>query len=458
MVQTRSGPRCPNCQTPLSVRVEQLVDAERDPGAKARLLSGALNRVRCPTCGWDGLLAAPLVYHDPGKELLLTYMPLELGLSKPDQERIVGQIINEAISRLPAERRKAYLLTPQAVLTHQSLIERVLEADGVTREQLDEQRARIRLLEDLLRAPEESLPAFVAEHDAELDDLFFQLAGLSLQTARDTRAAQAAGQRLEQALELCTYGKRIAARQAEVQAAAESLGRIQEPVTREAVLDLLVQAPSEDRVSALAALARPVLDYGFFQILSDRIEAAQGDERQRLTALRGRLLLITQEVDAAQEARVAAAGAVLQSLVRANDLDAAIREALPAIDDLFMSVLAANLEAARQRNDTSAVQALERIDRRLQELIRDSLPPSLRLAQDVVEEEDESAARKRIDESDEAVSPEFLSTLLAMAGRLGEAGDAEGASRLERLHRHAVGASMRRKMEGGATAGPPATG
>lgn len=453
MVQLRSGPRCPNCQTPLSVRIEQLIEAERDPGAKARLLSGSLNRVRCPTCGWDGLLAAPLVYHDPAKELLLTYMPLELGLPKAEQERIVGQLINEAIAHLPAERRKAYLLTPQAVLTHQSLVERVLEADGITREQLDEQRSRIRLLEDLLRTPDESLEAFVAEHDAELDDLFFQLASLSLQTARDSRAAQAAGQHLERALELSSYGKRIAARQAEIQAAAESLGRIPEPVTREAVLDLLTQAPTEDRVSALATLARPVLDYAFFQTLSERIETAQGGEKDRLTSLRARLLRITQEVDAAQEARVAAAGAALQALVRADDLDAAIRQALPAIDDLFMSVLAANLEAARQRNDAASLQALERVDRRLREIIRDSLPPSLRLAQEVVEEDDEEAARRRIDESPDSVDPEFLSTLLAMAGRLTEAGETEAAARLERLHRHAVGGSMRRKMQGGGESG-----
>jgi hypothetical protein len=54
------------------MRIEQLVDAESDPGSKARLLSGALNRVRCPVCSWEGQLAAPLVYHDPAHELLLT--------------------------------------------------------------------------------------------------------------------------------------------------------------------------------------------------------------------------------------------------------------------------------------------------------------------------------------------------------------------------------------------------
>ena len=132
-----SSTRCPNCKSPLSLRVEQLLDAERDPGSKARLLSGALNHVRCPVCSWEGQLATPLVYHDPARELLLTYVPVEINMPKADQERLIGQLINQAIDQLPAERRKGYLLQPQAVLTMQGLVERILQADGITREQLD---------------------------------------------------------------------------------------------------------------------------------------------------------------------------------------------------------------------------------------------------------------------------------------------------------------------------------
>jgi hypothetical protein len=450
----RSNARCPNCGSPLQIRPEQLIDVGRDPASKSRLLSGTLNRIQCPVCSWEGQVASPLVYHDPSKELLLTYIPVELGLPKAEQERLIGQLINEAISRLPGEQRKAYLLQPQAVLTLQGLVERVLEEDGITREQLDEQRARLRLLEDVLRTPDENLPAFVGEHDAEFDDVFFQLAGLSVQTARDQQAARAAGRRLDRVLELSTYGRKLLAQQAEIQAAAESLRGLPEPVTREAVLDLLIQAPNEDRESALATLARPVLDYLFFQTLSERIGAADADSREKLAALRNRLLKITQEIDAAQEARLAAASARLQALIEADDLDQAIQASLPGIDELFLNLLAANLAAAQERGDMATFERLAEIDRRLKEIIAQSLPPALRLAQEVAEEADEAAALKRIDESGEAVTPDFLSTLLAMSQRLSEAGDNEGAERLERLHRHAVGVSMRRKMSGGA--GQPA--
>jgi hypothetical protein len=171
------------------------------------MLSGSLNMVRCPTCKFEWRVATPLVYHDPAKELLLTYVPVELGLKKDDQERMLGQLINQVANRLPPEQRKAYLLQPQAILTQQGLIERILAADGVTREQLDAQRNRLRLFEDLLRTPEPEIKTFVATHDAELNAEFFQLASLSPQATAEPR--REAAMSASSSLELTSYGKRL---------------------------------------------------------------------------------------------------------------------------------------------------------------------------------------------------------------------------------------------------------
>jgi hypothetical protein len=390
------------------------------------------------------------VYHDPARELLLTYMPVEVNLPKAEQERLLGQLINQAVSHLPAERRKGYLLQPQAVLTMQGLVERVLAADGVTREQLEEQRQRIRLLEELLRTPEAELDQFVAAHDSELDETFFQLASLSLQASEDQRAAQAAAGRVEAAVRRSSYGKRLLARQAEIQAAADSLGTLQEPITREALLDLLLKAPNQDREQALVSLARPGFDYGFFQMLSERIEKAAPPESGRLSELRERLLRWTQAIDAAQEARVEQARLALQALLQAEDLDQALARVLPAIDELFLTILAANLQAARERGDQAALTRLQQIDSRIQQALRESLPPGLRLAQEVIEEEDEAAAKARISQAGERLDEDFLNTLLSMVQRAEQQGDGEAAARLQRLHRHAVGVSMRNKVAKGA--------
>ncbi|MGD8555009.1 MAG: CpXC domain-containing protein, partial [Anaerolineales bacterium] len=200
--------QCPQCKTPVPTRLEQIIDVSDDPGAKNRLLSNALNHVHCSVCGHAGQLAVPLVYHDAEKELLLAYIPVELGMKKDDQERALGQLINQVIDKLPAEQRKGYLLQPQTMLTRQSMIERILEADGITKEEIEAQRARVRLFEELLRTPEEGLQAFVTEHDAEMDEVFFQLASLSLRTTADQAARESARRRLDSALALTSVGKR----------------------------------------------------------------------------------------------------------------------------------------------------------------------------------------------------------------------------------------------------------
>jgi hypothetical protein len=96
---------------------------KQDGSAKATLLSGMANFVQCPNCGYQGNLATPIVYHDPDKEMLLTFVPPELGLPQPEQERLVGALINQVVNNLAPEQRKGYLLRPQAQLTMQGLVE-----------------------------------------------------------------------------------------------------------------------------------------------------------------------------------------------------------------------------------------------------------------------------------------------------------------------------------------------
>lgn len=446
MAQSVSRIRCPNCQNPLQAQVTQLVDVQEDPSAKARLLSGALNQISCPHCGYAGQLATPLVYHDPGKELLLTYIPAEVALERDDQEKIVGGLINRVMERLPAQERKAYLLQPQSVLTQQGMIERILEADGVSKEDLEEQRAKMRLFDQLMRTTDAALDEFVEQHDPEFDEQFFQLASMAIQSMGNREAQTAAAQRLEAALEKSSLGKEVQTQQEELRAAAQDLQDLGEQLTREKLLELIVGAPTDQRVVALVNLARPVFDYSFFQLLSEKIDAAEGDEAARLSKLRERVLEVTQQIDEAQQARAAQSAAVLRSIMDADDMDEAILSALPLVDDLFVGTLHANIAAARERGDEESEQKLRQIERRLSEIVRESLPPSLALAQDVLEIEDEEQAKAKLSESSELIDEDFLSTLMSAANRLESGGRGEAADRVRRLHKHALGLSMRNKM------------
>src|SRR5512146_803625 len=150
--------------------IEQLYDVGADPAAKQRLLSGAANFIQCPNCGYQGNLATPIVYHDPDKELLLTYFPPELGLPVNEQERLVGPLITQAVNRLPNEKRKAYLFRPQTMLTLQSMIEKVLEGEGITREMMDASQQRLNLVQRLMSASSADVRQEIVRQESRLID------------------------------------------------------------------------------------------------------------------------------------------------------------------------------------------------------------------------------------------------------------------------------------------------
>jgi hypothetical protein len=280
-----------------------------------------------------------------------------------------------------------------------------------------------------------------------MDGAFFQLASLTLQATSDPSAHEALNQRLGKALELTTYGKELADQESELRAAAESLKETGEELTREALLELLIEAPSDKRILALVNLTRPALDYQFFQELTERIDAAEGDEAEGLIALRSRVLEIIQQLDQVQEARAAQATSLLRSLIETENLDQALQTALPLIDNLFLSILESNIQAAKEDDDQATLTKLETIHERIQQWIKKSLPPGLLLAQEIIEIQDEDQAIALLNESSQKIDEQFLGTLIAAAERFEEDEAEEDAQRVRVLYREAIRLSMQEKMK-----------
>ena len=97
---------CPQCRQPILIDLTRLFDLNTNPDAKEQLLSGSANAYQCPNCRAQGTYPTPMVYHDPEKELLLTYYPPELMVALPEQERILGPLVKKVIDDLPPEKRK----------------------------------------------------------------------------------------------------------------------------------------------------------------------------------------------------------------------------------------------------------------------------------------------------------------------------------------------------------------
>jgi hypothetical protein len=441
---------CPNCKSPITADVQQLFDVAQDPSAKSRLLSGISNFVQCPVCGYQGALATPIVYHDPEKELLLTFIPGEIGLPRDEQERLLGSLINQVVNHLPAEKRKAYLFTPQAHLTMQSLVERVLEADGITKEMIQAQQEKLDLLQRLSTTKDEEARLKLLKENENLVDVdLFNILNRLIGTAVATGDKESASQ-LEAINDLLVenteFGRKIQQQSEEIQAAVESLQAAGPELTREKLVDLVVEAPNEIRLSALVSLARPGMDYAFFQILSQRVDAASGEEQKRLSALREQLLNLTEQIDAQVKLRAGQAQQLLEQVLQTEDMTQAFEQIAPQIDEFFVQAVQDSLEAARKSGDLEKSAKLNQ----LRELIQQASeqPPEIEFLEELLEATDEAARQDLIENNQEKITPEFLQILSGLMSQVVDSDqDPELVEKVKIVNRQILRYSMRANLQ-----------
>ena len=446
---------CPRCRQPVVAQIEQLFDVTADPGAKQRLLGGVSNYAVCRNCGYNGPLATPIVYHDNEKELLLTYFPSELGMPVNDQEKMIGPLISQVTNHLQPEKRKGYLLRPQNFLTYQSLIERVLGADGITPEMLQAQQKRVSLLERLLTAatPEARLE-IIKQNPALLDAEFFAIFTRLLENASASGQEQTIQQMSAiqtQLLAESDYGRKLASQNNEIQEAIKILQAAGKGLDREKLLDILIDAPNDDRVNAFVSLTRPGLDYQFFQSLTARVEARTGEERAKLESLREKLLDLTRLMDQRAEEEYKHAGALLNTLLSSSDIQKATAEHIEEIGDVFVQVLNRALQEAEKKKDTDQMAKLQQIVSVLQQA--STPPPELALLEELLAAPDDAALNQLLEQHSSDITPEFNSIVANVLSRSeeqtgGKPGkeDAEVIAKLEKIYRTALKFSMKKSM------------
>jgi hypothetical protein len=431
---------------PVPVTLEQLFDIAQDPGAKQRFLSGRFNLIDCPNCHYQGQMASPLLYHDPDKELLMSFVPMELGLPQMEQEKLIGKLMNEVINKLPQEKRKAYLLSPKQAFTLQGLMERVLEGEGVTKEMLDAQRAKVQLLQNLMTAPETQWPELIKQRDAEIDTTLLQLLSASAE-ANASGGNQAGAQKLaalqRAILDHSTLGQQVRDRQSKLEAVARELQTLGDKLTPDKLLELVTKTDDPDRLAAYVSFARPAMDYAFFEALTRRVDRASGADKERLTRTRDMLLQLTQEVDKATQAQMAGATELLRTLLEAPDLDQALQDNLSLIDDTFLAVLNVNLEAAERAKRPDMVARLTRVSDAIAALMQEAAPPELRLVNELLQLESDSAAEAALKARQGEITQQLVDAMTYAAESLRQQGQAALAERLEKLQGVAVGELMK---------------
>jgi len=188
---------------------------------------------------------------------------------------------------------------------------------------------------------------------------------------------------------------------------------------------------------------RPLMDYSFFQLLSERIDRARGDGRTRLVEVRTKLLELTQEVDQQLALRKREAVSLIDELLQAGDIEKSIESNVGRIDEFFIQELNASLEEARRAGDLERSSKLGRIVEIIQQM---SAPPELALLEEYLDLEDDASRQGFLESHDEYITPELLELLANIAVQTQSGNEPEFSERVQAANRQALRYAMSKKM------------
>ena len=435
----------------IPANVEQLFDVTADPQAKQRLMSGQSNHARCPYCGYQGRLATPVVYHDNEKELLLTFFPSELGLPLNEQERMIGPLIKQVTDRLPPEKRKAYLLKPQANLTYESMLETILGKDGITPEMLKQQQERVQFIERLMQVTTKDVRSELIKQNARIiDEQFFALFSRIAQSAMSGGQEPVARVLIDiqtQLLEETEYGRQLKESVGELEAAQKVLQDAGKELTREKLLDFVLESTSDARVRAYVSLARGGMDYVFFQTLSERIDKVTGDEKTRLEGIREKLLKYVDEMDKQLEARYKQSQEFIETLLAQDDIEKAVTDNLENFTQDSVDIANQLLRKASETNDYARMGKLQKM---MQVLQAASAPPEISFIEQLIQLPDAATIESALTQNEAMVTQQLLDTLTGLTTQMESQGDNPEAKamgeKLGEIYKVALKISMKKNM------------
>ena len=437
--QTSQGERliqCQNCGTQFPAQVHSYIDVTENPQAKQQLLTGQLNVAICPNCGTLNSMAVPLLYHDPTKELLIAHVPMALDMQKDEQERIIGQLMNQ----LPKDNFKGYMFNPTRAMTQQGLIEQVLEADGVTKEMIDEQKQRVELAQQFVEAgSEENLNQLIQTHDAQIDERFITTLTMMAQRVMESGQQQVAQHILaiqQHVIAQSSYGEELIAKQqaqaAIIEAVSEEIEALDDKAGREDFFQMALRyADDDDRLQALVGLVRPMFDYEFFQLVTPRIGEAPADQREQIETMRDKLLELTAAIDQQQQAAMQQAASFLQTVINHQQAEQLLAANMHLVDDLFMQVLQMNIQEADKRKDIQTAARLKEVQQMVYNLLQSQMTPELRFINDLLDVEDEAEAERMISAQAAEFGIQLLEVIDAVEDILRQQGNQDLLVRLQ---------------------------
>jgi len=433
--------RCPSCGTSYVVPVFNIVDLGVNPELKAPLLSGQINVAACPSCGAGGPLGTLLMVHEPNHQFLGVFVPgqPQAGKGELQQQKAIGDLTQTLMRKLPTEARKGYMLQPKQFHDWQRFMEQMWEFEGVTPEMMRRQRNQSELLQRLAGlADDPKALELVLQRSSDLidRDFFALLDRLMMLSSQQGQGGTEILLRLRtQLLELTEVGKVIKQQQDKVR---EILADLTANTTREELLEKILtawrQTDGREIVGGLLGAIAPMFDYQFLMLVSQRIESESNPEdHARLEELRQLIVTLQEQQMQSRQTMVQQVQQVLQEVLQATDPVAKLREFADYIDENFLNVLAANIQAAQRNNSSAAARRLQQIYEQAMTIVQESMPDEMRLLNQLISAPDKATTNKLLQENRKSLTKEFVETLKELEGQMREGSRPEIADRLKSL-------------------------
>jgi len=414
---------CPQCRTKYQAQVRSVIDVGQEPALKEALLRGQLNAVTCPSCGALGVVTTPVIYHDPSHELLLLFVPTNLNMAPTERERLTGSLINALMATVPAEQRKGYFFQPRTFLTMESLIEEVLQADGITKEMIEEQRARSDLLRRLVAVMDDAQArqVLIEQNRSRIDYSFL----LMLNATAEASAARGQEALAEKLLDL------------QSSLAQQFSIVLPEPLPLDTPRDKAVQAltsiADQQARWAFVAFNRPLLDYAFFQELTSLIERSVSPEVERLIELRSQVLEMVEQLDKEAREIQSVKLQILREALESPDARQYLKEHVRELDTAFLSVLAATLRNAQESHDEPQVERLLQMNELVMATLQEGLPPQLRLVNQLLSASYPDGTRQILQDRRGDWDASLLDLLQQLSAELAEQGRPQSAEHVDKI-------------------------
>ncbi len=432
---------CPQCKAQFVAPVFTILDAKDMPQEVELFILGMLNVFTCPRCGAPLAASVPLFYHNAEKQLAYIFIPPQVNLSPEQRQQIIGDLTRAVMRDLPQDHPKGYLLQPREFLSLDNMREAVMEAHGIRKEDVEARKQKFALVDQLLRLMDDPIAfaAAVGKHKEQFDAEFFAL----LRGLRDNARAlgrEEEAQRFEtlrqKLLPHSPAGRREAAYD-------KAIAFLRGQPDRKALLKALLEAQDEEEIEALTRVARPLADYRFFQMVTEQIQqkykAGQKEEARRLERLRDRVLNITQQVDREAQELLEERANLLRTILSAEDIEQAVREHMEEIDDVFFFLLQSELETAHRRGLKEVVERLSQVWEAIRRVSMEGVPPELQFIETLLTLRYPDETQRFLEEHRDALTPELLTLMNALAEDLERQGMKEDAKRLRGIRAQAMG-------------------